>query len=274
MRKVLRLLLAAGSLGLATSCYYTPYDYGYSDSYGFSGGGGTSFVYTSSDRWLYDSAVRCYYDRNRGCYYDPWVGGYYPRGYCPAPVSGMPHPYGWSGRGACPLPRNVHSRQIDRYQDRLALIRAKNYQWAEKVRAQRGATASRFQAQRAQQAANFRQAQEAQRERNQRARESMQQRNQRLRDAYQQNNRGYQPQNAAPRQPQRGGGNNRGSRQNTNARTGYTQPVNSAVQAQQQRNARLREAYSNSRQKQAAAYQKQKEALQNANQQRRGRGAR
>ncbi|MCH7226986.1 hypothetical protein [Haloferula sp. A504] len=134
MRNAFRILLAVGCLGLATSCYYGAYDYGYSSSYGFSNGGSTSFIYTNSDRWLYDSTIRCYYDRTRHCYYDPWVGGYYPRGYCPPVVVGVPHPYGWNGRGKCPPPRNVHSGYINRHSDRLGHLRSSNYDWARNVR--------------------------------------------------------------------------------------------------------------------------------------------
>lgn len=133
MRKALRILLAAGALVLATSCYYNPYDYGYSDAYGYSGAVSTSFVYTSSDRWLYDPVVRCYYDRHRSCYYDPWAGGYYARGYCPRPVRGVPHPYGWNGRGKCPTPRNVRYHHLNRNHDRIAHYRSRNYPWASQV---------------------------------------------------------------------------------------------------------------------------------------------
>lgn len=278
MNKPLGILLAAATLGLAPSCYYGAYDYGYADSYGYSGGG-TSFIYTSSDQWLYDPVVYCYYDRHRGCYYDPWLGGYYPRGYCPTPVYGMPHPYGWNGSGHCPTPRDVHNHQIDRYRDRLALIRERNFQWADNVRARQDAAAATLQANRAQAAANFQYARAVQQDRNERAREDLRERNARLREAYQRNNRGVPqavpqtipqtvPQAAA--RPQPGWQNTGAAPRGGNARAGYNQPV-SAVQAQQERNARLREAYSNSRQNQAEAYQRQKEKLQEWNQNRRAR---
>ena len=154
-----RLALAALAATSLASCYYpggydTGYNSGYSDSYGFSGAG-TSFVYTSSDRWFYDSSVRCYYDRTRHCYYDPWLNGYYPRGYCPRPVAHVPHPYGWNGRGSCPPPRGVRNQQIDRYKDRMALLRAKNHAWARNVQEKRSETAHKWQEQRARQAATF-----------------------------------------------------------------------------------------------------------------------
>lgn len=156
MRNALRILLALGCLGMATSCYYGAYDYGYSDSYGFSNGGSTSFVYTSSDRWLYDSTVRCYYDRTRHCYYDPWVGGYYPRNYCPPVVVGVPHPYGWNGRGKCPQPRNVHSGYINRHHDRLGHLRSTNHHWASNVRHGGSAHNQAWRNNRARDAANHR----------------------------------------------------------------------------------------------------------------------
>ena len=137
-----------------TSCYYPAYDAGYSSSIGYTGGG-SAFIHTSSDRWFYDSTVRCYYDRTRHCYYDPWLNGYYPRGYCPRPVVYVPHPYGWNGHGTCPPPRGVHHRPIDRYHDRVALLRAKNYAWASRVREQNQANAQRWREQRARQAAQF-----------------------------------------------------------------------------------------------------------------------
>lgn len=154
MRMFSRSAILALCATLMVSCYYPGYDSGYGDSYGYSGGG-TTFVHTSSDRWFYDSSVRCYYDRTRGCYYDPWLNGYYPRGYCPTPVTHVPHPYGWNGRGACPLPRSVNYRQIDRYQDRLALLRAQNHAWARNVQAQRQQNIQNWQNARARQAAQF-----------------------------------------------------------------------------------------------------------------------
>lgn len=156
-------LLAAAALLLASCYYYDPYynasagiSYGdgYADSYGFTGGG-VSFVYTSSSRWFYDPGVRCYYDRYRSCYYDPWLGGYYPRNYCPRPIYNCPHPYGWNGRGACPLPRQVHSGQIHRYKERVHLLKQRNYAWAEKVREQNGRGTGSWQTRQARNAANF-----------------------------------------------------------------------------------------------------------------------
>ncbi len=157
MRTAFRILLATASLGLATSCYYSPYDdYGYSSSYGFSGGGSTAFIYTSSDRWLYDPVVRCCYALRRSCYYDPWVGGYYPQGYCPQPVRGVPHPYGWNGRGACPLPRNVSSRHLSRNYDRLAHYRDRNYGWAANAHTHQVANHNAWSQNRFQAASNYR----------------------------------------------------------------------------------------------------------------------
>ena len=158
MKTLVSSILAAGFGLMLSSCYYDSYGYGgsysgYSDSYGFSGG--TAFIHTSSDRWFYDPGVRCYYDRHRSCYYDPWLNGYYPRGYCPLPVSHVPHPYGWSGRGACPIPRGVNSRFIDRYQDRIALLRAQNHEWARRVKAQQTAQAQQWRQARARAAANY-----------------------------------------------------------------------------------------------------------------------
>lgn len=281
MKKLLKSLLVLTGLGLVTSCYYGAYDYGYNQSYGFSGGG-TTFIHTSSDRWIYDSAVRCYYDRHRSSYYDPWLGGYYPRGYSPRPVYHMPHPYGWSGRGACPPPRNVSYRQIDRYHDRLALIRERNYQWAQNVRVQQGGTAARFQANRAQQAANFRHAQAAQQQRNQQAVESLRARNEQVRDAYRNRSNGYQQGAPNPRswngrgatvpsqsqsrdrntvipyQPQRGG-NAAATRRSQSVRPGYNQPVSTLQQAQRERADRLRQAQSDLRQRQVEAVQQQRQ---------------
>lgn len=132
MRPLLLLSLVAAALSLA-SCYYDPY------SYGWSGGGyssvGTSFVYTSSSHWIYDPWVRCYYDRRRHCYYDPWLRGYYPRGYCPRPVHGVPHPHGWNGRGHLAPPRSPNSRYLDNRRERYLQLRQTDYAWANQVRA-------------------------------------------------------------------------------------------------------------------------------------------
>jgi len=158
MKHFCRIALIALCAGSLASCYYPGgYDSGYggyADTYGYSGGG-TTFIHTSSNRWFYDSSVRCYYDRTRHCYYDPWLNGYYPRGYCPRPVAHVPHPYGWSGKGACPVPYNVNHRQIDRYKDRVALLHAKNHAWARNVKAQHQANARNWQQQRAKQASQF-----------------------------------------------------------------------------------------------------------------------
>ncbi|BCX49204.1 hypothetical protein HAHE_31120 [Haloferula helveola] len=277
MKRLFQIALVAAGAGLFSSCYYDPYSsgYGYADSYGYSGGG-TAFIHTSSDNWFYDSKVRCYYDRSRSAYYDPWLGGYYPSGYCPQPVYHVPHPYGWSGHGTCPPPRNVRYNQIDRYKDRIALLKARNYQWAEKVRLNQAVASANWQNARARAASNF-----------QVAKANQQIRNQQLRNAYSRANRGnnYQGQTVAPgrfspqvTQPKPPQNYNQRTRQNYNPpqnnnvqRSGYNKPVNSAVQAQKQRNEQLRNAMSNARQQQAQAYQKQKEALQNWNQKRKNR---
>lgn len=222
MNRSLKILFAMLTLGLATSCYYTPYD---SYSSGFSTGG-TSFVYTSNDRWLYDPAIRCYYDRQRSCYYDPWLNGYYPSGYAPRPVYGVPHPYGWNGRGNCPVPRSVRYTQIDRYNDRVDLLRARNYQWAQQVRARNDVNIARFQANRAQQAANFRQAQAAQQQRNEELRQRIRENQQRNQQNWQTPSRpsGPDPRRAAPA-PQ------------NNRRAGFNQPVNVGETQARQRQA-------------------------------------
>lgn len=145
-------LLAVAAAGF-TSCVYD--SYGYDSGYGYSGGG-TTFVHTSSSRWLYDPSVRCYYDVQRSLYYDPYLYGYYPSGYCPRPVYNAPHPYGWNGRGNCPIPQGVRYHQIQNYQNRVALLRARNYQWAQQVRVNQQATVANWQQQRARAAANYR----------------------------------------------------------------------------------------------------------------------
>ncbi len=133
MATIRNLALAAVAATTLGSCYYDAYGSGYSSSgsYGFSGG--TTFIHTSSDRWFYDPAVRCYYDRHRSCYYDPFLGGYYPSGYCPRPIVNAPHPYGWNGRGSCPVPRNVTYVNLNRNQDRIAMLRARNHTWAQQA---------------------------------------------------------------------------------------------------------------------------------------------
>ncbi len=152
IRTVALLALAAAGL---SSCAYDPYGADYSASYGYAGGGGTTFVHTSSSRWLYDPTVRCYYDVQRSLYYDPFLYGYYPSGYCPRPIYHAPHPYGWSGRGACPTPREVRFRQLQNYRDRQALLRQRNYQWAQNVRVRQDSAVSGWQRQQVQRAANF-----------------------------------------------------------------------------------------------------------------------
>lgn len=128
--RLLRGTAAAAFVALTASCYYSPYDtVGYSSSVGFATGG-TTFIHTSSNRWLYDPTVRCYFDNHRRCFYDPWIGGYYPVGYCPPPIRHVPHPYGWSGRGYCPPPTRIHNRCIDGYHDRVGLLRSRNLAWA------------------------------------------------------------------------------------------------------------------------------------------------
>lgn len=149
-----RLLFVAICATGFTSCDYPAYDASYSSSIGYTGGG-SALIHTTSDRWFYNSTVRCYYDRTRQCYYDPWLNGYYPRGYCPRPVAYVPHPYGWNGHGACPPPRGVHHRSIDRYHDRVALLRARNYAWASRVRERNQANAQHWRELRARQATQF-----------------------------------------------------------------------------------------------------------------------
>ena len=128
--RLLRGTAAAAFVALTASCYYSPYDtVGYSTSVGFATGG-TTFIHTSSNRWLYDPTIRCYFDNHRRCFYDPWIGGYYPVGYCPPPIRHVPHPYGWSGRGYCPPPTRIYDRRIHGYHDRIGLLRSRDLAWA------------------------------------------------------------------------------------------------------------------------------------------------
>lgn len=145
--KFLRSLLAALAALMLASCYYDGYSYGLSSGGGY---GSTSLVYTSSSRWVYDPYVRCYYDYNRRCYYDPYLCGYYPRNYCPRPIYGVPHPYGWSGRGKCPLPRNVNNRSFNHGYDRVAHLRTQNPRWGKSVQVRNDAMVNRWQANRLQ----------------------------------------------------------------------------------------------------------------------------
>ena len=91
------------------------------------------FVSTGDPRWSYDPYLFCYYDRYRSCYYDPYLFGYYPVGYRPMPVRGCPHPYNWSGYGACPPPQQIRSTTLRRYDQRMSNYQAANYHWARRV---------------------------------------------------------------------------------------------------------------------------------------------
>jgi hypothetical protein len=154
MKTLRRALLGALCAGAVSSCYYPGYDDGYSSGMGYTGGG-ASFAYTSSDRWFYDTSVNCYYDRTRHAYYDPWLNGYYPSGYCPQPVTYVPHPYGWNGHGTCPPPRGVNYRTIDRYNDRVALLKAQKHAWAVNVKAQHHENSQRWREQQTRYAEQF-----------------------------------------------------------------------------------------------------------------------
>jgi len=127
-------LPAVSALSLV-SCVVDPYAYGPSHGPGYGGYSGAVFVSTGDARWGYDPYRYCYFDYGRRCYYDPYLHGYYPHGFLPPPIIGCPHPGGWiPGHGFCPPPHEFRERWIDRYQDRLASIRASNYDWASKVR--------------------------------------------------------------------------------------------------------------------------------------------
>ncbi len=155
--RFIRTVLAACTLVFASSCYYDGYysSYGAYDSYGYSGGG-VSFVYTSSDRWLYDPVVYCYYDRHRRAYYDPYLYGYYPVGYVPRPIYGVPHPHGWRpGRGYCPPPSNFRDRRLSNYHNRTDLLRSRQYSWAGSVRERNDGNMAAWQSRRLQNAAQF-----------------------------------------------------------------------------------------------------------------------
>lgn len=160
----LRASAAAFSMFLATSCYYDGYagggyssaGYAYDSGYGYSGGG-TTFVYTSSDRWFYDPEVYCYYDRYRRCYYDPYLYGYYPVGYCPRPVYGLPHPGGWRpGSRYCPPPSGFRDRRLSSYDNRVALLRQRDYSWSRSVRERNIGNESAWRNQRVRSADSFR----------------------------------------------------------------------------------------------------------------------
>ncbi|GAA5482289.1 hypothetical protein [Haloferula sargassicola] len=155
MSAIAKLALVALAAAGFSSCVYDPYGMDYSSSYGYSGG--TTFVQTSSSRWLYDPSVRCYYDVQRSLYYDPFLYGYYPSGYCPRPIYHAPHPYGWNGHGACPTPRDVRYHQLSNYRQRVDLLRQRNYDWAQKVRIRQDAAVANWQRQQAQRASAYRQ---------------------------------------------------------------------------------------------------------------------
>jgi hypothetical protein len=136
MKKIL-VLAASSAAILLSSCYYDPNvssSFGY-NSYGGGGGGYSSsvFVSTGDDRWAYDPYRYSYYDRYRRSYYDPYLNGYYPVGYVPIAVRGAPHPYGWSGRGYCPPPRRINTRNLGRNDDRVSSYAAANYNWSRQV---------------------------------------------------------------------------------------------------------------------------------------------
>ncbi len=164
MKKNLRLLAlvavgAAASLGFS-SCAYDPYygstsvggsyssgggysvggsySSGYGDGYGYGGNNFSTsvFVSTGDPRWGYDPYCYSYYDYSRRCYYDPYLNGYYPIGYRPAVVYGVPHPYGWSGRGYCPPPRHVSNITVVNYRNRESAYHNTNYGWSKQVRQQ------------------------------------------------------------------------------------------------------------------------------------------
>ena len=133
------LMLGTAILGpLFSSCYYDPFVYGNtSASFGVSSFGGNTatsfFVSTGDPRWAYDPYRFAYFDRFRGAYYDPFLFGFYPVGFVPAPIIGCPHPFGWSGVGVCPPPRNIRVRTLSRYDNRISNYQAANYHWARRV---------------------------------------------------------------------------------------------------------------------------------------------
>ncbi|MGB6219800.1 hypothetical protein [Haloferula sp.] len=161
--RLIKTTLVAAAAAVFSSCYYDPSYGGYGSSYGVSGVS-ASFVSTSSDYWFYDPVVRCYYDRRRSCYYDPYLYGYYPRGYTPRPIYNAPHPYGWGGKGYAPIPNGVNGRTLNRNQDRVAQLQARNYAWANQVRVRNDANVERWQRNQATAAANFRGNQNQQRQ--------------------------------------------------------------------------------------------------------------
>lgn len=187
----LKCVAASAATLFVTSCYYDPYYSGSGGGYsgGYSGGGGglsTTFVYTSSDRWLYDPAVYCYYDRHRRCYYDPYLYGYYPVGYCPRPLHGAYHPHGWRpGSSYCPPPSNFRDRYLSNYQNRMSNLRAANVAWANKVHESNDRQAEAWRNQRARAAEKFQGAREAQSVRNQNLRAQQAQRQQSIREQQQ-----------------------------------------------------------------------------------------
>jgi flagellar biosynthesis GTPase FlhF len=207
---------AASALFLA-SCYYDPYYSG--GSYGGSGYGGgsyssggglsTTFVYTSSDRWLYDPVVYCYYDRHRRCYYDPYLYGYYPVGYCPRPLHGAYHPHGWRpGSSYCPPPSNFRDRYLTNYQNRMANLKAANVAWAAKVHESNDRQAEAWRNQRARAAEKFQAARAQQSVRNQALRDQQAQRQQNIRDQQQALAGKPRPVPTAPQFQQRPAGRN------------------------------------------------------------------
>jgi hypothetical protein len=146
MKKILlnraALLVVAVSL---SSCAYDPayssvgasYSSGYGDGYGYGGSGFSTsyFVSTGDPYWGYDPYCHSYYDYRRRCYYDPYLYGYYPRGYRPAAVYGVPHPYSWRpGSGHCPPPRVIRDVTVPNYRNREVAYRSSTYDWAKQVR--------------------------------------------------------------------------------------------------------------------------------------------
>lgn len=194
----LRGAAAAAATILVTSCYYDPAYYaggggGGGGYYGDGGGGGygsasigTTFVYTSSDRWLYDPDVYCYYDRHSRRYYDPYLNGYYPVGYCPRPIYGASHPHGWRpGHNHLAPPSGFRDRILPNYQNRVNQLKQANYAWASKVRERNDATVDAWRNQRANAAANYQYSRDAQAGRNQQLRDNQAQRQQSIRDQQQ-----------------------------------------------------------------------------------------
>ena len=242
--------LALATLG-ATSCYYDPYYGGGGGGGGYySGGGGisTTFIYTSSDRWLYDPLVYCYYDRYRGCYYDPYLYGYYPVGYCPRPLYGAYHPHGWyPGRGVLAPPSGFRDRYLSNYQNRVQQLKARNYRWANNVREKTDRAADALRNQRIRAAEKFKDAQFYQKQRNQNMRANQAERMQNMREQQQQFNdkvRGRNQFQQQPQQPQFQPGRAPQQRHQIQRqmRNPYDQPVNTAGGSRQARIAEAQQA--------------------------------